>query len=288
MKKVPILVTAGSLTLAVFFGIRLADAQRQLAVRTPGSVDGGGASATGVRDGVASSPSFHPGGGDPSAPATMGPTKRDRSEIIALRQEIARLRSVIDERDSPGLLLESTGRVATMTTGDTDTRSFILPPPLPQAIEHWTGGDKRRWGHEQATGAPDTQQAGDIPTAWASKNPDGSVEWLKLDYAQAVDLQQINVLESHQPGAISKVAAIMPDGSERVVWEGTMDPSTENERVNTSFPVGEDIQAQSVKVYVDTSRVPGWNEIDAVELVGRDGSRQWATGSSASSSYADP
>ena len=32
-------------------------------------------------------------------------------------------------------------------------------------------------------------------------------------------------------------------------------------------------------------RVAGWNEIDAVELIGRDGSRQWAKGANASSSY---
>jgi hypothetical protein len=34
--------------------------------------------------------------------------------------------------------------------------------------------------------------------------------------------------------------------------------------------------------------VPGWNEIDAVELIGRDGSHQWAKQASASSTYAEP
>ena len=38
---------------------------------------------------------------------------------------------------------------------------------------------------------------------------------------------------------------------------------------------------------LDTSRVPGWNEIDAVEIVGHDGSRQWASQAAASTSYAD-
>jgi hypothetical protein len=44
--------------------------------------------------------------------------------------------------------------------------------------------------------------------------------------------------------------------------------------------------ASSIRVYLDTGKVPGWNEIDAVELIGRDGSRQWARGASASSTYA--
>lgn len=67
-----------------------------------------------------------------------------------------------------------------------------------------------------------------------------------------------------------------------------MDPSGSDELVSSEFPVDGTVRAQSVKVYLDTARVLGWNEIDAVEIVGRDGSRQWATASRASSSYADP
>jgi hypothetical protein len=47
------------------------------------------------------------------------------------------------------------------------------------------------------------------------------------------------------------------------------------------------VLANSIKVYLDTARVPGWNEVDAVELIGKDGSRQWAKRASASSTYAD-
>jgi hypothetical protein len=43
-----------------------------------------------------------------------------------------------------------------------------------------------------------------------------------------------------------------------------------------------------VKVYLDTARVPGWNEIDAVQIIGRDGSQQWAKHATASSTYAEP
>lgn len=40
-----------------------------------------------------------------------------------------------------------------------------------------------------------------------------------------------------------------------------------------------------IKVYLASKAVPGWNEIDAVELVGDDGSRQWATAAHASSIF---
>jgi hypothetical protein len=54
-----------------------------------------------------------------------------------------------------------------------------------------------------------------------------------------------------------------------------------------SFPVPPGVRSDQIKVYLDTARVPGWNEIDAVELIGADGTRQWASGSSASSYYGD-
>ena len=45
------------------------------------------------------------------------------------------------------------------------------------------------------------------------------------------------------------------------------------------------ITARGAKVYLDTKRVPGWNEIDAVALTDRAGARHWAEQASASSSY---
>lgn len=168
-----------------------------------------------------------------------------------------------------------------------DLSTGFIPAEAPAIVEHWTGGDKRRWGHEQAAGEPDTGQPGDIPTAWASKSPDGGEEWIQLDYDRSVDLQQVSVVESHNPGAIRKVVAVLPDGTESPIWEGTMEPSTGDELVSSDFKVGSPVRAQSVKVYLDTARVPGWNEIDAVQIVGRDGSKQWASASRASSSYAD-
>jgi len=51
--------------------------------------------------------------------------------------------------------------------------------------------------------------------------------------------------------------------------------------------VEDEVTAKVIKVYLDTKRRHGWNEIDAVELVGRDETRQWASSAKASSSYAD-
>jgi hypothetical protein len=75
----------------------------------------------------------------------------------------------------------------------------------------------------------------------------------------------------------------MDGGFEVLLWEGT-DPATKGP---TDFVVtpGPEVQTRAIRIYLQTERVPGWDGIDAVELVGTDGSRQWATEASASSYY---
>ncbi|MEK7948949.1 hypothetical protein [Luteolibacter soli] len=279
MKKLPILLTAGVLLVTGALALRVVELEGRLkaaerravsaATRQPGS--GGPV----VRSPIAASP------------RAKAPEPRMAEDLANARAEVADLRQQIQasqqQRLSPGGAVDGISGALGIRSVDT-----ALVPSGNVAVEHWTGGEKRRWGHEQAAGAPDTGQPGDIPSAWASKAPDGGEEWLQLDYDRFVDLQQINVVESHNPGAISKVVAMLSNGREATIWEGSMEPSASDELVSSAFPVGESIRARSVKVYMDTARVPGWNEIDAVEVVGRDGSKQWATSSRASSSYADP
>ncbi len=158
-------------------------------------------------------------------------------------------------------------------------------PELEGVVDTTQRTTRRSWGPEQAAGEPDTHQAGDISTAWAPREQDGGEEWLKLDYENAVDLAEVRVRETHNPGAISKVTAFLANGTEVTLWEGTEPPS--QAPVEMSFQVPNSVTTRSVKVYLDTKRVPGWNEIDAVELIGRDGSHQWAKQAKASSTYAE-
>lgn len=156
----------------------------------------------------------------------------------------------------------------------------VLPPE-----EEPDENRQRGWGPEQATGAPDTFQAGDLPTAWAPATQDGGDEWLQLNYAREVSIAQVRVRETCGPGAVSKLSAVFADGSELVLWEG-LEPAS-SAPVEMEFTPDVTVMAGAIRVYLDTTRVKGWNEIDAVELVGLDGSRQWATSASASSSYAE-
>jgi hypothetical protein len=117
--------------------------------------------------------------------------------------------------------------------------------------------------------------------------PDGGAEWLKVDYERETQVAEVRVRETYNPGAIVRVTAVLAGGEEALLWEGE-EPSAQAP-IDRSFPVANvNVPTKSIKIYLDTKKVPGWNEIDAVELIGKDGSRQWATQASASSSYADP
>ena len=113
---------------------------------------------------------------------------------------------------------------------------------------------KRSWGPEQAVGAPDTFQAGDVSTAWAPLEQDGGEEWLKLEYERATDISEVRVRETYNPGAISKVTAFLANGTELTLWEGTEQAS--QSPVEMSFSVPSSLNKKSVKVYLDTKRVP--------------------------------
>ncbi len=169
--------------------------------------------------------------------------------------------------------------------------------------------EKRAWGPEQALGPPDTTQAGDASTAWASLLANAGPEWLKVGFDQAVTISEIRIRESYNPGAISKVVAIPEDDrAEVVLWEGS-DVKTELPKQITvktdarasriHLPTADSlcdlvirankkVHARWIRIELDTRWKAGWNEIDAVEMIGSDGSRQWASSATASSTYAEP
>ena len=157
-----------------------------------------------------------------------------------------------------------------------------LPPPPPAPVAAGT----RPWGPEQATGKPDTRGYGDLPTAWATQNPDGGPEWLELSYEQAKPIQKIRVHCTFNPGALVKITTFQPDGQEVTFWEGEQNPKDETDLFEVSAK-GEPVTSQRIKLYLNTQRKSGWNEVDAVELVSGDGVSQWAKEAKASSFYGE-
>jgi hypothetical protein len=144
---------------------------------------------------------------------------------------------------------------------------------------------KRKWGPEQATGAPDTMEAGDLPSAWAPLKPDAGPEWLEVSFAKEVEIDEVRIRETFNPGAICKIAAISKDKMEIVLWEGDGNPMPAPVDMVMRPVLG--IKSDRIKIHLDSKRIGGWNEIDAVELIGVDGIRQWGRSATASSFYGE-
>ncbi|MFM8980561.1 MAG: hypothetical protein ACKOSS_08885 [Planctomycetia bacterium] len=145
----------------------------------------------------------------------------------------------------------------------------------------------RDWAPEQMTGPPDTLRAGDLPTAWASQAADCGDVWVECDFATAVVPERLRVHETCAPGAITQAWLWQgepgdPDGRWVQAWAGeapVAEPPAWHE-----IPLTLALRTRSVRLVVATSRIAGWNEIAAVELVAP-GLRQWAAAARAGSSY---
>jgi hypothetical protein len=121
------------------------------------------------------------------------------------------------------------------------------------------------WSAKQVVGPPDTLQAGDARTAWAAKEADAGMEWLRVTFPLPLRISRIRVLETYVPGGIVAVDVIGQDGVRRRAWEGN-DPGGE-------APVWFEAElhgaiGREAVIVLDTRKNSGWEEIDAVELVG--------------------
>jgi hypothetical protein len=123
----------------------------------------------------------------------------------------------------------------------------------------------------RATGEPDVPRYADHPNAWASRNGDANVpDWLQVSFAKPVYARSLRIRQSAAPGAISKIELLDESGAAHLVWEGTDTTSYAKDTIGwmirdfdlTSYKVA------GARITLETKRVWGWNEIDAVQLVG--------------------
>ncbi len=121
------------------------------------------------------------------------------------------------------------------------------------------------WSAQQARGAPDTEVGGDCKTAWAPLAQDAGEEWLELGYHIAVRITKVRVHETFTPGGIVSIDAIDEAGKRVRLWAGK-DPGGVAP-VWSEFET-KPVVARRIVITLDTKAIVGWEEIDAVELVG--------------------
>lgn len=138
-------------------------------------------------------------------------------------------------------------------------------------LHQWASGARAssqfgdpQWSAAQATGSPNAVAGQDHRDAWASAGTDAGEEWLELDYRLAVRVRRIRIRGTFNPGCVTKVEGFAADGKAVTLWQGD-DAGDEWLQIELREPSG---PLARIRITLDTTLVPGWNEIDAVELIG--------------------
>ncbi len=163
----------------------------------------------------------------------------------------------------PGLKGAAAARVDDLLGGATVEAKGIVRQWAEEAraSSEWTDSS---WAAKQATGRPDTK-AGSASTSWCAHAADGGEEWLRLKYRVAVRVSRVRVRETVNPGGVVAVDVIGLDGERRRAWSGARAEAGDAEWFEIDLK-GE--EGREIVLLLDTKRSLGWEEIDAVELIG--------------------
>lgn len=129
--------------------------------------------------------------------------------------------------------------------------------------------DQASYSAFQVTGAPNVPGFGDNGNAWCPKESDAGIERLEVGFGKPVNATEIRVRQNSAPGAIIKVELVDAAGTAHTVYEGV--DATQYDEFNFWFKASFEktsYQAVGAKITLATNAVNGWNEIDAVQLIG--------------------
>ena len=162
----------------------------------------------------------------------------------------------------------------TLVPPDELDEAAILADPAGQWATASRAGSEygtSNYGAVQLIGAPDVPGAGgDSSYAWCHNSASTGLEWIELTYATPVQASEVRVRQNNVPGTIVKVEAIEADGTSHIWWQGvdSYRPSDDIDlawfavRVPTTPYL-----VTKIKVTLNLAALPGWKEIDAVQLV---------------------
>ncbi|NVO04179.1 MAG: hypothetical protein HXX09_15910 [Bacteroidetes bacterium] len=129
-------------------------------------------------------------------------------------------------------------------------------------------GKEASWSPEQMIGVPNVQKYGDNGNAWASKEQDKGEEWVKLTFEKEVNATEVRIKETYNAGAITKIVLYDNTNKSHVVYQAKSETKkNEMQYLVAKFPKT-GYKTKMVKIVLDSKAITGWNEIDAVQLVG--------------------
>lgn len=127
-----------------------------------------------------------------------------------------------------------------------------------------------KWNAQRALGPPDVHpERTDHPRAWASQEKDRGPEWITVRFPGASEARAVVLVETLHPGAVARVDDVTDPDEPVELWRTPRSPVVAPGHVlllelATPRPI------TTLRVLLDTARVAGWNEIDAVGLLTED------------------
>lgn len=123
-----------------------------------------------------------------------------------------------------------------------------------------------QYSAEQALGKPNVLPAGgQNPSAWMPDKP-GRKEFLKLGFRSAMNIRQIAVAESYNPGALYKVYVYDENGGEHEVMTLNPQANPQKSRMLNIFIEPTSYKVVAVKLEFDGAALPDYFSIDAVAI----------------------
>lgn len=123
-----------------------------------------------------------------------------------------------------------------------------------------------QYSAEQALGKPNVLPAGgQNPSAWMPDKPRRK-EFLKLGFRNAMNIRQIAVAESYNPGALYKVYVYDENGGEHEVMTLNPQANPQKSRMLNIFIEPTSYKVVAVKLEFDGAALPDYFSIDAVAI----------------------
>lgn len=122
------------------------------------------------------------------------------------------------------------------------------------------------YSSKQVLGPPNAlPQGGDNPFAWSPRRQTG-VQSITVGFDKPIQVSQIIIGECYNPGAVWKVYAIDPSGTQYLINEYSPKPIREDSRLLRITMDKTVYKVASVKVELNCDKVPGFNSIDVIGI----------------------
>lgn len=116
-------------------------------------------------------------------------------------------------------------------------------------------------------GPPDVfPRSGDIDGAWASLQTDAGDEWITVRFATPTSAVAVVWAETFNPGAVVRVDDVSDPTAPVALWSGVA-PAPGAPVNIAEVTLASPRTLSAVRLVLDTRRVAGWNEVDAIGLI---------------------